>query len=54
MSPLVATRYASRRLELLAKGVDPADLTVFGAAFTKGLSLSERVTNAGVAVRLPG
>jgi hypothetical protein len=45
-------RYALRRRELLAKGVDPANLSVFGAAFTKGLSTSERVTNAGVAVRL--
>jgi len=41
-------RYASRRRELLAKGVDPANLSVFGAAFTRGLSTSERVTNAGV------
>ena len=45
-------RYTLRRRELLAKGVDPANLSVFGAAFTKGLSTSERVTNAGVAVRL--
>ena len=46
-------RYALRRQQLLAKGVDPANLSVFGAAFTKGLSTSERVTNADVAVRLP-
>ncbi|KAI9440709.1 hypothetical protein H4582DRAFT_2056018 [Lactarius indigo] len=42
-------RYALRRRELLAKGVDPANLYVFGAAFTRGISTSERVTNAGVA-----
>lgn len=42
-------RYALRRRELLAKGVDPANLSVFGAAFTRGLSPGERVTNAAVA-----
>ncbi|KAI9453394.1 hypothetical protein BJY52DRAFT_844219 [Lactarius psammicola] len=46
-------RYALRRRELLARGVDPANLSVFGAAFTRGLSASERVTSATVAVRLP-
>ncbi|KAH9074790.1 hypothetical protein EDB83DRAFT_2353348, partial [Lactarius deliciosus] len=42
-------RYALRRRELLAKGVDPANLYVFGAAFTRGISTNERVTNAAVA-----
>jgi len=42
-------KYALRRRELLAKGVDPANLSVFGAAFTRGLFTSERVTNAAVA-----
>ncbi|KAH9066840.1 hypothetical protein EDB87DRAFT_1678684 [Lactarius vividus] len=42
-------RYALRRRELLAKGVDPANLYIFGAAFTRGISSSERVTNAAVA-----
>lgn len=47
------SRYALRRQELLAKGVDPANLSVFGVALTKGLFKSARVTNAGVVVRLP-
>ena len=47
------SRYALRRQELLAKGVDPANLSVFGVALTEGLFKSARVTNAGVVVRLP-
>ena len=43
-------RYDSRRQALLAGGVDPADLSVFGAALTQGLSPGKRVTNAAVAV----
>jgi hypothetical protein len=43
----------SRRQNLLAEGVDPADLSVFGAALTQDLSPSKRVTNAAVAVFLP-
>ncbi|KAI0272801.1 hypothetical protein BC834DRAFT_363516 [Gloeopeniophorella convolvens] len=41
-------RYAWKRTELLASGVDPADLRVYGPALTKGLSPSKRVTNAAV------
>lgn len=46
------SRYVSRRQDLLAEGVDPADLSVFGAALTQDLSPSKRVTNAAVAVFL--
>jgi hypothetical protein len=46
-------RYAKRRQELLAEGVDPANLSVFGVALTQHLSSSKRVTNAAVAVRYP-
>lgn len=46
-------RYAERRQELLAEGVNPANLSVFGAAFTQYLTSSKRVTNAAVAVRPP-
>ena len=46
------SRYVSRRQDLLAEGVDPADLNVFGAALTQDLSPSKRVTNAAVAVFL--
>ncbi|KAH9971654.1 hypothetical protein BGW80DRAFT_428892 [Lactifluus volemus] len=42
-------KYAERRQELLAEGVDPANLSVFGAALTQHLSASKRVTNAAVA-----
>ncbi|KAH9981958.1 hypothetical protein BJV74DRAFT_58686 [Russula compacta] len=45
----IRQKYASRRRELLAEGVDPADLSVFGAALTQDLSPSKRVTNAIVA-----
>lgn len=47
---LEATRqkYDLRRQELLAQGVDPANLSVYGAKFTRGLFKNERVTNAGV------
>jgi hypothetical protein len=44
-------RYASRRQELLENGVDPADLRMFGAALTHGISPSKKVTNTAVAVR---
>ncbi|KAN0126065.1 hypothetical protein V8E53_015404 [Lactarius tabidus] len=52
---LEATRqkFDLRRQELLANGVDPANLSVYGAKFTRGIFKKERVTNAGVAVRLP-
>lgn len=42
-------KYVSRRQELLAEGVNPADLSVYGAALTQDLSPSKRVTNADVA-----
>lgn len=42
-------KYALKRQELFAQGVDPANLSVYGARFTRGLFKSERVTNAGVA-----
>jgi hypothetical protein len=45
------SRYDSRRQALLVEGVDPADLSVFGVALTRGLSPSKRVTKAAVAVR---
>jgi hypothetical protein len=45
------SRYVLRRQQLLAEGVDPADLSVFAAALTRGLSANKRVTNAAVAVR---
>ncbi|KAI9511410.1 hypothetical protein F5148DRAFT_345274 [Russula earlei] len=41
-------KYVSRRQELLAEGVDPADLSVFGAALTQDMSPSRRLTNAAV------
>jgi hypothetical protein len=47
------SRFDLRRQELLANGVDPANLSVYGAKFTRGIFKKERVTNAGVAVRLP-
>ncbi|KAI0247900.1 hypothetical protein BJV78DRAFT_1241601 [Lactifluus subvellereus] len=42
-------KYAERRQELLAEGVNPADLSVFGAALTQHLTSSKRVTNTAVA-----
>ncbi|KAF8498500.1 hypothetical protein F5888DRAFT_1633775 [Russula emetica] len=42
-------KYVSRRQELLTEGVNPADLSVFGAALTQDLSPRKRVTNADVA-----
>jgi hypothetical protein len=47
---LPGPRYVLRRQEQLAEGFDPADLSVFGAALTRGLSPSKRMTNAAVAV----
>jgi hypothetical protein len=51
--PTNQRRYVLRRQQLLAEGVDPADLNVFGAALTRDLSPSKRMTNAAVAVRVP-
>lgn len=50
---LLVPRYVSRRQELLTEGVNPADLSVYGAALTQDLSPSKRVTNADVAVCFP-
>jgi hypothetical protein len=50
---LLVSRYVLRRQELLAEGVNPADLSVYGAALTQDLSPSKRVTNADVAVCFP-
>jgi len=50
LSIFMDPRYASRRQELLDDGVDPADLRMFGAALTQGISPSKKVTNTVVAV----
>jgi len=42
-------KYDSRRQALLVDGVDPADVSMFGVALTRGLYPSKRVTNAAVA-----